>query len=61
MAGTEEMYLAVTKFCAVAGIKVTALHNPINYIFLKIVKSGSRPLDDVGDFQVIKRLAETAN
>ncbi len=61
MAGTEEMYWAVTEFGAVAGIEVTASHNPINYNGLKIVKSGSRPLDDMGDFQVIKRLAETAD
>jgi len=61
MAGTEEMYWAVTEFGATAGIEVTASHNPINYNGLKIVKSGSRPLDDLGDFQVIKRLAEVAD
>ena len=61
MAGTEEMYWAVTEFGAAAGIEVTASHNPINYNGLKIVKSGSRPLDDVDDFQVIKRLAEAAD
>ena len=61
MAGTEEMYWAVTEFGASAGIEVTASHNPINYNGLKIVKSGSRPLDDVDDFQVIKRLAEAAD
>ena len=58
MAGTEEMYWAVTEFGACAGIEVTASHNPINYNGIKIVKSGSRPLDDAGDFQVIKRLAQ---
>jgi len=61
MAGTEEMYWAVTEFGATAGIEITASHNPINYNGLKIVKSGSRPLDDTGDFQVIKCLAEAAN
>jgi phosphomannomutase len=61
MAGTEEMYWAVTEFDASAGIEVTASHNPINYNGLKIVKSGSRPLDDVDDFQKIKGLAETAD
>ena len=30
MAGTEEMYWAVTEFGACAGIEVTASHNPIN-------------------------------
>ena len=57
MAGTEEMYWAVTEFSACAGIEVTASHNPINYNGMKIVKSQSRPLDDVADFQVIKALA----
>ena len=57
MAGTEEMYWAVTEFGACAGIEVTASHNPINYNGMKIVKSQSRPLDDADDFQVIKALA----
>ncbi|MDB3961755.1 phosphomannomutase [Paracoccaceae bacterium] len=57
MAGTEEMYWAVTEFGACAGIEVTASHNPINYNGMKIVKSHSRPLDEAGDFQVIKALA----
>jgi phosphomannomutase len=56
MAGTEEMYWAVTEFGSCAGIEVTASHNPINYNGMKIVKSGSRPLDDVEDFQKIKML-----
>ena len=59
MAGTEEMYWAVTEFGACAGIEVTASHNPINYNGMKIVKFGSRPLDDAGDFQVIKALASS--
>ena len=57
MAGTEEMYWAVTEFGACAGIEVTASHNPINYNGMKIVKSDSRPLSDADDFQVIKALA----
>jgi phosphomannomutase len=57
MAGTEEMYWAVTEFGACAGIEVTASHNPINYNGMKIVESGSQPLDDAADFQVIKALA----
>ena len=59
LAGTEEMYWAVTEFDACAGIEVTASHNPINYNGMKIVKSHSRPLDDAGDFQVIKELARS--
>ena len=57
MAGSEEMYWAVTEFGACAGIEVTASHNPINYNGMKIVKSASKPLDDAADFQVIKALA----
>ena len=57
MAGTEEMYWAVTEFGACCGIEVTASHNPINYNGMKIVKSASQPLDDAADFQVIKALA----
>ena len=57
MAGTEEMYWAVTEFGACAGIEVTASHNPINYNGMKIVKSASQPLDDAADFQMIKALA----
>ena len=59
MAGTEEMYWAVTEFGASAGIEVTASHNPINYNGMKIVKSHSRPLDDVDDFQAIRVLASS--
>ena len=58
LAGTEEMYSAVTELNACAGIEITASHNPINYNGMKIVKSGSQPLDDQQDFQAIKLLAE---
>ena len=61
MAGTEEMYWAVTEFSASAGIEVTASHNPINYNGMKIVKSGSRPIDYANDFQVTKALARLAD
>ena len=49
----------MTGFGACAWIEVTASHNPINYNKMKIVKSGSRLLDDEGDFQVIKALASS--
>ena len=61
LAGTEEMYWAVTEYKADAGIIVTASHNPINYNGMKIVKKGSKPLDDVLDFKVIKKIAENKN
>ena len=60
LAGTEEMYWAVSRFGACAGIEITASHNPINYNGMKIVKSKSRPLDEQTDFKVIKKIAETA-
>ena len=37
LAGTEEMYAAVTEFDACAGVEVTASHNPIDYNGMKIV------------------------
>lgn len=58
LAGTEEMYWAVSEFNCCAGIEVTASHNPIDYNGLKIVKSNSKPLDDLLDFKVIKKLSE---
>lgn len=58
MCGTEEMYWATSEFQACAGIEVTASHNPIDYNGLKIVKSGSRPLDTETEFQKIKMVAE---
>ena len=59
LAGTEEMYWAVSHFDACAGVEITASHNPINYNGVKIVKSKSQPLDEGSDFKVIKKLAET--
>lgn len=59
LAGTEEMYWAVTEFEACAGIEITASHNPINYNGMKIVKSSSQPLDFESDFKIIKELAES--
>ena len=44
LAGTEEMYAAVSEFNSEAGIEVTASHNPIEYNGMKIVKKASKPL-----------------
>ena len=60
LAGTEEMYAAVSEFGACAGIEVTASHNPIEYNGMKIVKHGSQPLSDQ-EFADIKHLAEQNN
>ena len=60
LAGTEEMYSAVTEFDTCAGIEVTASHNPIDYNGMKIVGRGSKPLSD-DEFEAIKNLAEGDN
>ena len=60
LAGTEEMYAAVTEFEACAGVEVTASHNPIDYNGMKIVGRGSKPLSD-NEFKRIKDLAEENN
>ena len=60
LAGTEEMYAAVTKFGACAGIEVTASHNPIDYNGMKIVKHSSQPLCEK-EFGLIKDMAEENN
>ena len=59
MAGTEEMYWSVSEFKACGGIAITASHNPINYNGMKLVKSGSAPLNDKEDFQLVRKIAET--
>ena len=46
LAGTEEIYSAVSAFNADAGVAVTASHNPIDYNGMKIVKKQSQPLSD---------------
>ena len=60
LAGTEEMYAAVTEFDACAGIEVTASHNPIDYNGMKIVGRGSKPLSEK-EFHLIKALAEESS
>lgn len=61
MCGTEEMYWAVTEFSACAGIEITASHNPMNYNGMKIVKAGSKPLEQEADFKAIQQIAENEN
>ena len=60
LAGTEEVYAAVSEFGACAGVEVTASHNPIDYNGMKIVGRGSQPLDEQ-EFGLIKTLAEENN
>ena len=56
LAGTEEMYAAVTELEACAGIEVTASHNPIDYNGMKIVGRKSKPLTNQ-EFRAIEKLA----
>ena len=58
LSGTEEMYWATTEFTACGGIEVTASHNPINYNGLKMVKTGSKPLDPASELPAVRTLAE---
>ncbi len=59
LAGTEEMYFAVTHLAADGGIEVTASHNPMDYNGMKMVKAGSAPLDPATDMIAVKALAES--
>ena len=57
LAGTEEVYSAVTAFNTGAGIEITASHNPIDFNGMKIVKQDAQPLAEQ-EFANIKKLAE---
>ena len=59
LSGTEEMYFATTHFGADGGVCVTASHNPMDYNGMKMVRTGSAPLDAVSGLARIKELAET--
>ena len=58
LAGTEEMYFAVTHFGADGGIEVTASHNPMDYNGMKMVRAGSAPLDTATGLGAIRALTE---
>ena len=58
LAGTVEMYFAVTQFGADGGIEVTASHNPMDYNGMKMVRAGSAPLDTATGLGAIRALAE---
>lgn len=58
LAGTEEMYAAVTDLDADGGIEVTASHNPMDYNGMKMVGRGSAPLDPATEMAAVQRLAE---
>lgn len=61
LSGTEEMYFATSHFECDGGISVTASHNPINYNGMKMVKSGSRPLDPDTELLQVRKIAEGAD
>lgn len=58
LSGTEEMYFATTHFGADGGICVTASHNPMDYNGMKMVRSGSAPLDAATGLAKVKTIAE---
>ncbi len=58
LCGTEEVYFATDHFKACGGICVTASHNPMDFNGMKMVKSGSAPLDPITEFAAIKTCAE---
>ncbi len=60
MAGTEEIYFAVSHLGTDGGIEVTASHNPIDYNGMKLVRENSKPVSgDTGLFD-IRAVAEAA-
>ena len=58
LSGTEEMYFATSHFAADGGICVTASHNPMDYNGMKMVRSGSAPLDPATELGAVKARAE---
>lgn len=58
LCGTEEVYWATSNFNACGGLQVTASHNPINFNGLKLVKSGSAPLNLSNEFNLLKKIIE---
>ena len=58
VAGTEEMYWAVSAFEACGEIQITASHNPLEYNGMKFVKAKSKPLDSIADFEKLKMLVK---
>ena len=59
LCGTEEVYFATAHLGADGGIVVTASHNPMDYNGMKLVKSGSAPLEPA-ILAAVKSLAESA-
>jgi len=53
LCGTEEVYFQTAHLEAVAGVMVTASHNPMDYNGMKLVREGARPISgDSGLFQI---------
>lgn len=61
LAGTEEMYFAVTHFGADGGVEVTASHNPMDYNGMKMVRAGSAPLGSASGLDRVRELAEAGD
>ena len=61
LCGTEEVYFATADQGADGGIEVTASHNPIDYNGMKMVITGSAPLDPETEMPTIADLAQSGN
>ena len=59
LCGTEEVYFATADQGADGGIEVTASHNPIDYNGMKMVVTGSAPLDPETEMPPIAKLAQS--
>jgi phosphomannomutase len=58
LSDTEELYFAITNYAADGVICVTASHNPVDYNGMKMVRSGSAPLDAASGLARIKEFLE---
>jgi len=61
MTSTDELYFAVGKFNAPAGIMITASHNPGNYNGLKLCREQAIPLSDREGLHEIRDLVIAGN
>lgn len=61
LAGTEEVYFAVSHLWAGGGIMVTASHNPAGDNGMKMVLEGSAPLGGHQSLEALRSICETGN
>ena len=58
LAGTEEVYFAVSHLDMDGGIEVTASHNPVDNNGMKLVREQSKPISGDSGLHDIKHIAE---